>query len=259
MIPRRMAEHELNERLDGQLMVGASRTGRLAGVACGGPRQASADGIGDRRRLARDLHDGVQAELVSLVIRLKLAQEDPVTPDALARTFELLGDHATAALASVREIVLGVYPPTLASSGVIEALRTLAARAWTTVIVSGTVPRSTDEAEVAVYFSCSEAIQNVAKHAGPEARVTVSLKHDHGKLAVRVKDDGRGFDPARVQKGTGLGNIRDRIHGVRGSVELDSHPGHGTILLLSLPWPRRPPNAHGQRLLPETSVISRRQ
>jgi Histidine kinase/Histidine kinase-, DNA gyrase B-, and HSP90-like ATPase len=265
-----VAEHELND--DGPLMVGASAgTGRLAAVCGtrpepnarpeprsrlpvirrpepiiharrGGSRERSARGVDERRQLARDLHDGVQAELVSLLIRLKQAEEHPDTPPQLAQTFAVLGDHTTAALASVREIVLGIYPPALTRSGVTEALRAQAARASTTVIVSGTAPRSTDDAEAAVYFSCSEAIQNVAKHAGRDTRVTVSLAHDHGMLAVRVQDDGQGFDPVPVQEGPGLGNIRDRIDTLGGDVELESRPGRGTVLTLSLPWPRRRPN-----------------
>jgi signal transduction histidine kinase len=196
----------------------------------------------ERRRLARDLHDGVQGELISLLIRLKQAEADPITPPGLARTFAVLGDHTTAALASVREIALGIYPPALARFGVAEALRTQAERAPTAVVVSGTAPRSTDEAEASVYFSCSEAIQNVAKHAGPRARVTLSLRHDSGMLAVQVKDDGRGFHPGRVPDRTGLGNIRDRINALGGVVKLDARPGRGTILTLALPWPRRRPN-----------------
>jgi len=87
----------------------------------------------------------------------------------------------------------------------------------------GTAPRSTDEAEAAVDFSCSEAMQNVAKRAGRGARVTLSLDHDRGTLVVRVQDDGRGFDPVGVQEGAGLGNIRDGINTLGAGVELGSN------------------------------------
>ena len=105
--------------------------------------------------------------------------------------------------------------------------------------LEGTAPRSTDEAEAAVYFSCPEAIQNVAKHAGRAAHATLRLHHDRGMLAVCIQDDGRGFDTAHAEDRTGLRNIRDRIQTLGGTVELDSNPGRGTVLTLSLPWPPR--------------------
>jgi len=143
----------------------------------------------ERQRLARDLHDGAQSELVSLVIRLKQVEEDPSTPTALA----------------------------------------------------GTAPRSNADAEPAVYFACTEAFQNVAKHAGDAARVNVSLHYDHAMLTVRVEDDGLGFELAQIREGAGLRNLRDRIDAVGGCTELTSSPGRGTTLTISLPWPRRQP------------------
>ena len=153
----------------------------------------------ERRRLERDLHDGVQNELVALIVKLSLAQQDPDTPPALAGTLSALAARAEAALASVREIAHGIYPSSLAAFGVRQALRAQAARASIDVSLAGTAPRSSDEAEAAVYFSCLEAIQNVAKHAGRRAQVMLRLRHDHGTLAVRVEDDGHGFDPSHTQ------------------------------------------------------------
>jgi signal transduction histidine kinase len=202
--------------------------------------RASLRDLEERRRLGRDLHDGVQSELVSLIARIKLAEEDFATPPALGDTFAALSDHAIAALASVREVANGIHPPSLARFGVVEALRARAQRASAEVRVSGNVPRTNEEAEAAVYFSCSEAIQNVAKHAGRAARAELSLIHHAGMLAVRVQDDGQGFDPDRVAQGAGLTNIRDRIAVLGGFVHLTSSPGRGTALTISLPWPTRP-------------------
>jgi signal transduction histidine kinase len=72
--------------------------------------------------------------------------------------------------------------------------------------------------------------------------MTLRLHHDHGTLAVRIEDDGRGFDPALTPDGAGLRNIRDRIQTLRGTVKLTSSPGRGTVLTISLPWSRRQPN-----------------
>lgn len=200
----------------------------------------------ERQRLARDLHDGVQNELLSLILRLKLAGEDRTTPSALAATFVALEDHAAAALASLREIAYGIYPLPPVKLGLAEALRAQAARAPIRVSIAVTTPRSTDEAEAAIYLCCSEAIQNVAKHAGPSAQVKLGLHHNHGVLAVRIEDDGRGFDPAQTTDGAGLRNIRERVQTLGGTLRITSTPGHGTVLTASLPWPPWQPTTDPQ-------------
>ena len=198
----------------------------------------------ERRRWERDLHDGVQNELVALILELALAQEDAVTPPAVVVMLAGLEARAQTALDSVRDIARGIYPPLLADFGLEKALQAQASRAAVDVRVEGTAPRSTDEAEAAVYFACSEAIQNAAKCAGGGTRVTLRLRPDHGSLTVRIADDGRGFDPAHTPEGAGLQNIRDRIEALGGTFRIASGPGHGTILTIWLPWPT---SADGRR------------
>jgi signal transduction histidine kinase len=201
------------------------------------PRALTAVSLAEeRRRWERDLHDGVQNELVALILKLALAQEDAVTPPALVEMLAGLEARAQAALDSVRNIARGIYPPLLADFGLEKALRVQSARAAVDVSLEGTAPRSTEEAEEAVYFACSEAIQNAAKYAGCGARVTLRLRHDHGSLAVRIADDGRGLDPAATCNGAGLQNILDRIEPLGGTLRIASSPGHGTVLTISLPW-----------------------
>ena len=195
----------------------------------------------ERQRLVRDLHDGVQNELLSLILRLKLAGEVRTTPSALTATFVALEDHAAAALASLREIASGIYPLPPVKLGLAVALRAQAARAPNQVTIAGTTPRSTDQAEAAVYLCCSEAIQNVAKHAGPSAQVKLGLHPRHGMLAVRIEDDGRGFDATHTPDGAGLKNIRERIRTLDGTLKITSTPGHGTVPTISLAWPPRQP------------------
>jgi signal transduction histidine kinase len=201
-------------------------------------RISAADAQG-RRRLARDMHDGVQNELLSLVIELRLAAQDRNTPPALARTLSALGARAQATLDSIRQIAHGLHPPLLADAGVVEALRAQATRAPMTVSLMGTAPRSSEDAEEAVYFSCVEALQNVAKHAGRAARVTLRVRHRDGSLGVRIEDDGDGFVAVRGSKGLGLTNIRDRIAAVGGTVKITSAPGRGSAVAIALPWPAR--------------------
>jgi signal transduction histidine kinase len=198
----------------------------------------------ERRRLARDLHDGVQNELVALIFKLSLAEQEPDTSPSLATILAELGARAEAALDSMRQIARGIQPRLLADFGVAKALRAQTARASMPVSLDGIAPRSSDEAEAAVYFSCLEAIQNVAKHAGRHAQVIVRLHHDHGTLALGIEDDGRGFDPAHTSEGAGFRNIRDRIGTLGGTGTITSSPGHGTVLTIALPWPPRQPIKH---------------
>jgi signal transduction histidine kinase len=196
-------------------------------------------GASERRRLERDLHDGAQSELVALIVKLAVARQDPETPPALAHMIAAIEGHAQAALDSVRTIARGIYPSVLAELGLEAALRAQAALATVSMRLVGTAPRGTEEAEEAVYFACSEAIQNVVKHAGGAPRILLRFLHHHGLLVVRISDDGQGFDPDQASEGVGLQNIRDRIEDLGGTFELASRPGCGTVLTLELPWPTR--------------------
>jgi Histidine kinase len=151
------------------------------GCDCGWPLQATCNrcrhrgarartilaGDDERRRLERDLHDGVQNEFVALIVKLSLAEQDPDTPPSLTAVLSALGSRAEAALDSVRQIARGIYPPLLADFGVLEALRAQASRApMDANLDGGTVPRSSGEAKAGLYFSCLEAIQKVANTPG---------------------------------------------------------------------------------------------
>jgi signal transduction histidine kinase len=192
------------------------------------------------KRLERDLHDSVHSELVSLILRLRLAEQDELTPPALAGKLAALGEHAGAVLDALRETIHGLQPIALSRHGVAAALKARADRSPIPVTVSGAVPRSAEESEEAVYFACSEALQNTIKHAGPRAKLTLSLRHEHRALIVQAQDDGCGFDLAHPRAGTGLRNITDRIQARGGAVELSSVPGRGTLLVISVPWPPQP-------------------
>jgi signal transduction histidine kinase len=248
------ARREISGRFDGRLAGGAGAP--TATIADAPPARTFLAGEDERRCLERDLHDGVQNELVALIVKFRRAEEDRDTPPALAGTLSALAACAEASLDSVREIAHEIYPSALAAFGVLEALRAQARRASIDASLEGTAPRSTDEAEAAVYFSCSEATQNVAKHAGRAAHVRLRLRHDHGTLAVRVEDDGHGPESAHIPEGAGLGNIRDRIQALRGTVKLTSSPGRGTVLTISLPWPQTARTTRPVRVILDTAPAS---
>ena len=189
--------------------------------------QAAADS--ERRRIERDLHDGAQQRLVALRVRLELAAETVRDdPDESARVLRQLGQETEDLLDDVRSFAQGIYPSLLADRGLEDAVREIARRS--TVPARATtrgLGRYSPEVETAVYFSCLEALQNVAKHA-PEA-LSVSLTVvDDGALRFEIADDGPGFDPERTSRGSGLTNMRDRVGAVGGELTVASRPGAGT-------------------------------
>ena len=230
------ARTEFAQRRQPQLAVASEQSVRLSGTPLA---RTALGGVEERRRLEQDLHDGVQNELVALIVKLAVVAQDPDMPPALTDTLAELEGRAQAALDSVRNIARGISAPLLADLGIAEALHAQAARAAVDVSLEGTAPRSTAQVEEAVYFACSEAIQNAAKHAGRTARVTLRLHHRRKSLVVQIADDGRGFDPAHTPEGAGLQNIRDRSQAFGGTFTVASKPGCGTRLTISLPWPPR--------------------
>jgi signal transduction histidine kinase len=191
---------------------------------------------GERRRIERDLHDGAQQHLVALKIKLGilkgLTTKDPGRAAELAAQVE---DDADEALATLRDLARGIYPPLLADQGLVAALQAQARKAPLPVEVHADgVARYPQETEAAVYFCCLEALQNVAKYAGA-SRASVRLSTANGSLDFAVEDNGAGFDPAVTAKGSGVTNMTDRIEALGGSLVLASTPGAGTRITGSLP------------------------
>lgn len=186
----------------------------------------------ERRRIERDLHDGLQQRLVALGMLLGRARRPGRDP---ARAEELLRQAHEASrevLAELREVAWRVYPSALDGPGLREALGGVAERspvplrvAWE---VPGPLPRPV---ETAAYFVVSEAVTNTAKHAAATA-VSALLTCEKGVLTVTVEDDGRGgADPA----GTGLAGLRGRVEALDGRLRVDSPPGGPTVVTAELP------------------------
>jgi signal transduction histidine kinase len=191
----------------------------------------------ERRRLERNIHDGAQQQLVAIAVKLKLA--DAVIDGDPAKGHEMMtalqGD-AHAALEDLRDLARGIYPPLLADKGLAAALEAQATRSSVPVEVSAQIDlgRFAPEIEAAVYFSCLEGLQNIAKYAdASSARIAIGRANGH--LTFSVHDDGRGFDAAAVSRGTGLQGIADRIAALAGDVEITSAVGAGTTVSGSIP------------------------
>ena len=190
----------------------------------------------ERRRLERNLHDGAQQQLVALNVKLGLVERLVERDPSQARTIagQLQGD-ANEALEELRDLARGIYPPLLADKGLVAALESQARKSAVPVSIEADgVGRYAREAEAAVYFSCLEALQNVAKYASA-SRARVRLLDGSGRLRFEVADDGVGFDTTSSSYGTGLQGIADRLAALDGELEVRSAPGAGTTLAGSLP------------------------
>lgn len=187
-----------------------------------------------RRRIERDLHDGAQQRLVSLVLQLRAAQ-DVVPPelDGLAAELDQVAAGLTGALDDLHEFARGIHPAILAEGGLRPALRALARRSAVPVDLDvhleGRLP---ERVEIAAYYVVSEALTNAAKHA-KATYVAVEVEASDGVLRVCVRDDGvGGADPGR---GSGLLGLRDRVEALGGRLVVQSDQADGTSLVVELP------------------------
>jgi signal transduction histidine kinase len=186
------------------------------------------------RRIERDLHDGVQQHLATLVVQLRVAACDVTAgPDELREVLAQAATAVIAALDEVREIARGIHPAVLSEGGLAPALRALARRSAVPVeLTVSTGGRLAERVELTAYYVVSELLANAVKHARASVvRVTV-LRQD-GTLRLSIRDDGvGGADPAR---GSGLTGLHDRVEGVGGTILIQSPAGAGTTVLVSVP------------------------
>ncbi len=190
----------------------------------------------ERRKIERNLHDGAQQQLVALSVQLRIA--DSMVGRDTDKEHELLASvqaAATGALEDLRDLARGIYPPLLADKGLPTALEAQARKSPVPVdVIAEQVGRYPQEIEAAVYFSCLEALQNVAKYARASA-ASIRLLADDGSLRFEVEDDGAGFDPVSTGYGTGLQGMADRLDAVGGALEVRSAPGEGTTVTGRVP------------------------
>ena len=220
---------QLVRTLAGQLAL-AVRNARLAGRIVNAAES-------ERRRIERNIHDGVQQELVALVAKLGMARsaaaQGGVSPDVI----DDMRLEAQQILAELRELAQGIHPSVLTDGGILEAVEDRCGRLPldVTLETSGGLRarRFGDNIEGAAYFFVTESLANVLKHADA-TRTTISLNFEDGRLLLGVADDGRGFDPDTASSG-GLLGLRDRIRALGGTVTVASAPGSGTRITASLP------------------------
>jgi signal transduction histidine kinase len=189
----------------------------------------------ERLRLERDLHDGAQQRLLAIQIKLGLACKRLGDGETAARLDEIAEDSA-AAVEELRALAHGIYPTVLRERGLAEALYTLGCSTAPELKIDDRgVGRCPPAVEAAAYFCVLEAIQNATKHAGPDARVTITLERQGTEIELTVSDTGVGFRPDLDSSGTGLLSMRDRIASLGGELEIHSESGRGTRVRATVP------------------------
>lgn len=186
---------------------------------------------GERRRIERDLHDGVQQRLVALGMLLGRARraDDRTHADDLLRQAH---EESQAALRDLREVTWRVYPIALDEGGLHSALEAVAERSSVPVVLQYDLAERLDPAtETVAYFVASEAVTNALKHGSPE-RIVIDVYRDDSWLVTRVRDDGDG---GAQPTGTGLSGLARRVAAADGEFRVDSPLGGPTVVSARLP------------------------
>ena len=223
---RRAAEEALHEReiVEAQLAEVRASRARIVEAA----DQA-------RREIERNLHDGAQQRFVAVALQLQswLAAQREIDDEARAALDAVLGELRTG-LGELRDLARGLHPAVLSDRGLEHAVSSLANRASVPVALRVDLPgkRLPMPVEAAAYFTVCEALTNVARYA-EATRAWITVRRRNGRVEIEVGDDGVGG--ATLGSGSGLEGLRDRVEAVDGMLELDSRPGHGTIVRARLP------------------------
>jgi signal transduction histidine kinase len=197
--------------------------------------------LAERRRLERDLHDGVQQHLLGITAGLTAARAKTSDPEAAA-AFSQAGMSLKVVLAELRDLAHGIHPAVLSQSGLGAALEEVTERLSLPVSVHVPALRLDGAVEAALYFVACEALANVVKHAHAESAL-VAVRVGESLLEMEIADDGIGGVTANAGHGLaghglaghGLANVVDRVSALDGEVVIESPPGRGTRLVVRVP------------------------
>jgi signal transduction histidine kinase len=191
-------------------------------------------GDAERRRLTRDLHDGAQQRLVSLMIELKLASKRfDADPELTRKLLDSAVANAEAAIDDLRDLAAGIHPAVLSQRGLDAAIESLATRASFPVELESQIhDRLPLPVETAAYFVVAEALTNVAKYANA-TYAAVSARVEDGTAVIEIRDDGAGG--ANASSGSGLRGLADRVGALDGRLVVSSVDGAGTVVQARIP------------------------
>lgn len=184
----------------------------------------------ERRRIQRDLHDGVQHKLFAVGMLVDQARQGPNS--TAGQNLALAAGYLEEAIRELRELTMGIYPAALSEQGLAAAVEQIAERAPLPVLIDISPARRPNPVERTGYFVIVEALTNTYKHAGA-THVAVRVVDDDRTVTITVTDDGRGG--ALPARGSGLRGMRDRVEAIGGVLHVDSPAGDGTRLAVRLP------------------------
>ena len=195
----------------------------------------------ERKRLERDLHDGIQQNVVAQIAGLRLArnrlQRGELTPDELAG----LQDQAKETLTDLRELAHGIHPSVLSDNGLVAAIESSVAKFPIPLTVEADdavrAERFPEDVETTAYYVVREALANTAKHANATS-ASVGLARKDGHLRIAIADDGCGIGTLAPATSGGLVNIRDRVAALRGMLSVSGRDPSGTTVTVDLPVER---------------------
>jgi signal transduction histidine kinase len=192
----------------------------------------------ERRRIERNIHDGAQQDLATLVARLGVTRTRVDDDSALAQTLDDIRREVQRILADLRELAQGIHPSVLRDGGLMAAIEDRCSRlpldVKLTIDDRLSQRRFPAEVETAAYFFTAEALANTLKHSD-SVEVSVAVRLDDSRLRVEVVDSGKGFDPTTTQDGSGIKGLSDRIRAVGGRITVESGHGRGAALVVELP------------------------
>lgn len=194
--------------------------------------------LAERQRLARDIHDTLAQQFTSIIMHLSAAR---LGDSGTVQTHVGQAEQAARdGLAEARRIIWDMQPEQLEQASLVESIEEIAAR-WSVengveveTAVTGTSQSLSDSVEIGLLRITQEALHNIKKHASARS-VNITLSFMPNLFALDVADDGSGFDTKRKQRGFGLKTMRERAEGLGGTLTLESEPGSGTAVAVSLP------------------------
>jgi signal transduction histidine kinase len=203
----------------------------------------------ERERIAADLHDDTIQVMVATLYSLDRAQRDAgALPEDTAARIRAARETLEDAIGRARGLAFELRPPLLEAQGLGAAVRALAAHraseAGFSCRVTATAKRFPAATEVLAYRCVAEALANAAKHARADS-VSVRVAYRRGRLTIDVRDDGRGFRAdrplprSRAHFHLGLGVLKERVRLANGEIEIETAPGEGTRVAISLPTEER--------------------
>jgi signal transduction histidine kinase len=195
--------------------------------------------VEDRERIARDLHDGVIQSLFAVGIGLQ-GMAGLVGDPRLADRIQQYVAEIDTVIGDVRTYIFGLRPSVLTPGNLTNTLEQLAhetqERTGVTVVVDVdlSLEAALSDASMQIVHVVREALSNVGRHAGA-ATCRISIRRDGDSAIVEIDDDGRGFDQVGAHRGMGMGNLAERADALHGTLEVESEPGRGTLIRLTVP------------------------